>query len=184
MQIQGAAALVTGGASGLGEATVRTLTEAGATVTIVDRDEAKAKALAAELGGGTRYAVADVADVEQVQAAVQVREDPCVASDIPRTEQRLHLGPVQLLEDQIGSARIVQRRHRIPVSCGVAEEVGLLRRRPAIFVPAEHAAITQIEDVGVAAAGEESHRRSLDVLPQNWRCRSWGCSSADRAPPS
>src|SRR5947209_605479 len=51
MQIQGAGALVTGGASGLGEATVRTLTEAGATVTIVDRDEAKGKALAAELGG-------------------------------------------------------------------------------------------------------------------------------------
>ena len=62
MQIEGAAALVTGGASGLGEATVRTLTEAGATVTIVDRDEAKGKALAAELGGGTRFAVADVAD--------------------------------------------------------------------------------------------------------------------------
>ena len=72
MQIQGAAALVTGGASGLGQATVRMLTEAGATVTIVDRDEARAKALAAELGGGTRYAVADVADVEQVQAAVKV----------------------------------------------------------------------------------------------------------------
>jgi NAD(P)-dependent dehydrogenase (short-subunit alcohol dehydrogenase family) len=72
MQIQGAAALVTGGASGLGEATVRTLTEAGATVTIVDRDEAKGKALAAELGGGTRFAVADVADVEQLQAAVEL----------------------------------------------------------------------------------------------------------------
>jgi NAD(P)-dependent dehydrogenase (short-subunit alcohol dehydrogenase family) len=70
MQIQGAAALVTGGASGLGEATVRTLTAAGARVTVVDRDEAKGKALADELGNGTRFATADVSDPEQVQAAV------------------------------------------------------------------------------------------------------------------
>jgi NAD(P)-dependent dehydrogenase (short-subunit alcohol dehydrogenase family) len=71
VQIQGANALVTGGASGLGEATVRTLTQAGARVTIVDRDEAKGKALAAELGGRTRFAPADVSDPEHVQAAVQ-----------------------------------------------------------------------------------------------------------------
>jgi len=38
MRIQGSAAVVTGGASGLGEATVRRLVDAGATLTIVDRD--------------------------------------------------------------------------------------------------------------------------------------------------
>jgi NAD(P)-dependent dehydrogenase (short-subunit alcohol dehydrogenase family) len=71
MQIDGTAALVTGGASGLGEATVRRLHAGGSTVTIVDRDEAKAKALAAELGGKTSYAVTDVTDPDQAGAAVE-----------------------------------------------------------------------------------------------------------------
>jgi len=70
MQIAGTAALVTGGASGLGEATVRRLHHGGSTVTIVDRDEGRAKALAAELGRGTSYAITDVTDPDQVQAAV------------------------------------------------------------------------------------------------------------------
>ena len=70
MQIEEAGALVTGGASGLGEATVRRLTARGAIVTIVDRDAEKAEALAKELGRGTQFAVADVTDESQMQAAV------------------------------------------------------------------------------------------------------------------
>src|SRR5206468_2353066 len=70
MHIEGAAALVTGGASGLGEATVRRLVAAGASVTIVDRDEARGAALAKELGDRVGVTVADVADEEQVRAAV------------------------------------------------------------------------------------------------------------------
>ena len=72
MRIEGVGALVTGGASGLGGATVRRLAAAGAAVTIVDRDAARGKALADELGGATRFAEADVADAEQVQAAVDL----------------------------------------------------------------------------------------------------------------
>jgi NAD(P)-dependent dehydrogenase (short-subunit alcohol dehydrogenase family) len=70
MQIEEAGALVTGGASGLGEATVRRLTARGAVVTIVDRDAARAEALAKDLGRGTQFAAADVTDADQVQAAV------------------------------------------------------------------------------------------------------------------
>jgi NAD(P)-dependent dehydrogenase (short-subunit alcohol dehydrogenase family) len=70
MQLQGAAALVTGGASGLGEATVRRLVGAGAAVTVLDMNAAKGDALAAELGGGTRFVAADVTDAEQVEQAV------------------------------------------------------------------------------------------------------------------
>src|SRR5689334_9643078 len=72
MRIEGSAALVTGGASGLGEATVRRLAAAGVAVTIVDRDQARADALAQELGGQVRAIAADVADPEQVQAAVDL----------------------------------------------------------------------------------------------------------------
>src|SRR5205807_1759923 len=70
MRIEGATALVTGGASGLGEATVRRLVAAGASVTIVDRDQARGEALAKELGDRVGVAAADVSDEEQVGAAV------------------------------------------------------------------------------------------------------------------
>src|SRR5579871_2820068 len=61
-------ALVTGGASGMGEATARRLADAGAAVVIVDRDSNKGEAVAKELGG--RFAQADVTSEEDVSAAV------------------------------------------------------------------------------------------------------------------
>lgn len=63
-------ALVTGGASGLGEATVRRLRGLGARVLIVDRDAERGEALASELGEGVRFARADVTSEPDVQAAV------------------------------------------------------------------------------------------------------------------
>ena len=64
------AAVVTGGASGLGEATVRALSERGAAITILDLDETRGSALAAELGGHTTFVRTDVTDEASVQAAV------------------------------------------------------------------------------------------------------------------
>ena len=69
MEIQGSAALVTGGASGLGEATVRRLVAAGAIVTIVDRDDVRGRALAGELGAS--FVPADVTSEDEVREAVQ-----------------------------------------------------------------------------------------------------------------
>jgi NAD(P)-dependent dehydrogenase (short-subunit alcohol dehydrogenase family) len=69
MRIQGASVLVTGGASGLGEATVRRLVAAGASAVIVDRDEKKGQALAAALPN-CRFVTTDVASPEQVQEAI------------------------------------------------------------------------------------------------------------------
>ncbi len=68
MKLQGAVALVTGGASGLGAATVRRLVAAGAKAVIVDRDEERGNALAGELG--QTFAKADVTDPAQIEAAV------------------------------------------------------------------------------------------------------------------
>ncbi len=70
MQLQGSVALVTGGASGLGEATVRRLVAGGAACVIVDRDEARGTALAAELGARAVFTKADVTDPVQVEAAI------------------------------------------------------------------------------------------------------------------
>lgn len=71
MEIKGCSALVTGGASGLGEATVRRLVAAGAKAVIVDRNPDKGELLAKELGDSVVFAEADVSDPEQVQAAVE-----------------------------------------------------------------------------------------------------------------
>jgi NAD(P)-dependent dehydrogenase (short-subunit alcohol dehydrogenase family) len=70
MRIEGAAAFVAGGASGLGEATARALTATGARVTIADVNVEKGEALAAELEGAA-FVETDVADAEAVERAVQ-----------------------------------------------------------------------------------------------------------------
>ncbi|WP_138732304.1 SDR family NAD(P)-dependent oxidoreductase [Modestobacter excelsi] len=64
------AAVVTGGASGLGEATTRALTAAGVAVTVLDLNGERGQALAAELGGHTTFVRTDVTDEESVQAAI------------------------------------------------------------------------------------------------------------------
>ncbi|MFC7326505.1 SDR family NAD(P)-dependent oxidoreductase [Marinactinospora rubrisoli] len=73
MELNGAAALVSGGASGLGEATVRELAAAGATVVVADLNAERGDALAAEVGGV--FVRTDVADEEQVAAAVRAAEE-------------------------------------------------------------------------------------------------------------
>ena len=62
--------LVTGGASGLGAATVRRVVAQGASALIVDLPSSSGSELAAELGDRVRFAAADVRDEDQVQAAV------------------------------------------------------------------------------------------------------------------
>ena len=68
MRIEDTAALITGGASGLGEATARHFRDHGAQVTILDRDAERGAAVAAEIGA--TFAETDVTSEESVQAAV------------------------------------------------------------------------------------------------------------------
>ena len=70
MRIQGAGALVVGGASGLGEAAARVLHGRGAHVVVADLDEARGAALAEELGARAAFAAADVTQPEQLERAV------------------------------------------------------------------------------------------------------------------
>jgi len=71
VQPSGKGALVTGGASGLGRATVEALHAAGAGVVIVDLPTSQGEVLAKALGDRARFAPADVTDPDQVSAAVQ-----------------------------------------------------------------------------------------------------------------
>lgn len=68
-------ALITGGGSGLGEATARALYEQGASVLLVDLESSNAQAVADDLGEWARFVAADVRDEEQVAAAVAVAQE-------------------------------------------------------------------------------------------------------------
>jgi NAD(P)-dependent dehydrogenase (short-subunit alcohol dehydrogenase family) len=70
MDLTGTAAIISGGASGLGEATARALAAAGSTVVIADLNADRGEAVAAELGG--KFVQTDVADEASVAVAVEV----------------------------------------------------------------------------------------------------------------
>ena len=69
MQIQGQAALITGGASGLGEATARELARLGAKVAVLDRNAELAEKVAADIGGVA--CPCDITDAASVTAALE-----------------------------------------------------------------------------------------------------------------
>jgi NAD(P)-dependent dehydrogenase (short-subunit alcohol dehydrogenase family) len=77
MELNGTSAIVSGGASGLGEATARILAAAGATVLVADLNEERGKQIADDIGG--QFARTDVSDETSVQAAV----DAAVATGAP-----------------------------------------------------------------------------------------------------
>ena len=75
MQIENHVFLITGGASGLGEATARALVARGGKVIIADLNEKLGNALAAELGAGARFVRVDVSNEADVQAAVNAAKE-------------------------------------------------------------------------------------------------------------
>ena len=70
MDLHGSAAIVTGGGSGLGEATAREIALRGGRVTILDLGRSKGADVAKSLGDAAQFCEADVANEEQVTAAV------------------------------------------------------------------------------------------------------------------
>ncbi len=74
MEISGKTAIVTGGASGLGEATVRLLANKGANIAIFDLNDERGEALANELGGNVRYFGVNVVDEDTVANAIAAVE--------------------------------------------------------------------------------------------------------------
>jgi NAD(P)-dependent dehydrogenase (short-subunit alcohol dehydrogenase family) len=73
MELNGIAAIVTGGASGLGEASARALTERGARVVVLDLQDDKGEQVAGELGGV--YVRADVTSAADVRAAIDAAHE-------------------------------------------------------------------------------------------------------------
>jgi len=97
VEIEGSVALVTGGASGLGEATVRHLHRGGARVVVFDRDEQRGTALAAELGEDVRFVGGDALSEDDAAAAIAAAGDlgdlrilVACAGGATRSERTLH----------------------------------------------------------------------------------------------
>ena len=90
MELAGNVALVTGGASGLGEATARWLHAKGSAVAIFDRDKVRADALAGELGGAAVAVGGDVLSEEDTLAAIAAAEE---------------MGPLRIVVACAGGAR-------------------------------------------------------------------------------
>jgi NAD(P)-dependent dehydrogenase (short-subunit alcohol dehydrogenase family) len=97
MDVTGASAVVTGGASGLGLATARRLAEAGAQVVLLDLPTSAGEEVAATFDGAAVFSAADVTDEEAVSAAFDVAEE---------------LGPVRVVVNCAGlgtPARVLTR---------------------------------------------------------------------------
>ena len=97
MDVNGASAVVTGGASGLGLATARRLAEAGAQVVLLDLPSSNGGEVAATFDGAAVFAAADVTDEEAVSEAFDAAED---------------LGPVRVVVNCAGigtPARVLTR---------------------------------------------------------------------------
>jgi NAD(P)-dependent dehydrogenase (short-subunit alcohol dehydrogenase family) len=73
MEINGTSAIVTGGASGIGEASARQLAAKGAKVVIADLNDDKGNALATELGGA--FCHVDVTNVDEVIASIETAKE-------------------------------------------------------------------------------------------------------------
>ena len=74
-RVEGKVVLVSGGASGIGAATARLVVQEGGKAVLADRDEAKGRALAAELGGAAQFVALDVTDEMAWQKAVAASVD-------------------------------------------------------------------------------------------------------------
>ena len=91
IDLTGKTAFVTGSTRGIGHAIARALHAAGAKVAVVGRDRARAEAVAAELGDRTVGVACDVAQADQVEAAIAAAERA--------------LGPIDILVNNAGLTR-------------------------------------------------------------------------------
>jgi len=81
-RLDGKVALITGGTSGIGEATVELFVAQGAKVVIVGRNETKGAAMTSALGSATRFIRADVTREEEIKAAINFARDSFGRLDI------------------------------------------------------------------------------------------------------
>jgi NAD(P)-dependent dehydrogenase (short-subunit alcohol dehydrogenase family) len=106
-ELAGKVAVVTGGGSGLGRATVVRFVEAGARVVIADVDADAGEALAAELGDVAAFQRTDVTDPDQVQALVDTTVERFGGLHIMSNNAGVASAMVRFLHDDLSDFRRV-----------------------------------------------------------------------------
>ena len=145
MDLSHASALVTGGAGGFGEATVRRLVAAGAHVVIADLAVEKGEALAAALGPKVRFVKTDVLSEDSVAAAIAAASDfaPLRASVI------VHGGPA-------AGKRIIGRD-------GKRYPLETFKRTLEIFLSGTFNVLSQAAEAMAATTPVESDQRGVII---------------------
>jgi NAD(P)-dependent dehydrogenase (short-subunit alcohol dehydrogenase family) len=147
MNLDGKAAIVTGGASGLGRATCEALARAGAQVLVVDIDEARARGVASAIGG--EFFAADVASLEDNQAFVRAATE------------------------RFGGVDLVHLNAGVASGSGVGEDFELERYRRAMGVNLDgvvfgvHAALPALESRGGGAIVATASLAGLTGMPHD-----------------
>ncbi len=167
-RVQGRVAVVTGGCSGIGLATVRRFVEEGARVVIGDVDDAKGPGIAAEVGG--TYVHVDVTDKGQVDALFKTAKDTYGSVDI--AFNNAGISPPEddsILDTDLEAWELVQRVNLTSVylCCKAALPYMLEQKRGSIintasFVAVMGAATSQIS-YSASKGGVLSMTRELGV---------------------
>ncbi|MET0379011.1 MAG: SDR family NAD(P)-dependent oxidoreductase [Spongiibacteraceae bacterium] len=145
MDLSRASALVTGGAGGFGEATVRRLVAAGAKVVIADLDATRGQALAEKLGGNVRFVKTDVLSEESVAVAIAT----ATAMAPLRVTVIVHGGPA-------ASKRIIGRD-------GKRYDLATFRRTVDIFLTGTFNVLSQAAEAMAANAPADSEQRGIII---------------------
>jgi NAD(P)-dependent dehydrogenase (short-subunit alcohol dehydrogenase family) len=147
MDLEGKAAIVTGGASGLGRSTCEALARSGSHVLVVDIEEARAREVAAAIGG--EFFGADVARLED------------------------NHGFVRAATERFGRVDLVHLNAGIGTGCGVNEDFELELYRRAIGVNLDgvvfgvHAALPALEAAGGGAIVATASLAGLTGMPHD-----------------
>ena len=117
-ELRGKVAVVTGGAGGIGRATVERFVEEGARVVIADIDADAGRALAEELGDAVAFHETDVAEAEQVQALVDFTVERFGGLQVMFNNAGVASAMVRFLHDDLSDFDRVMRVNVLGVMLG------------------------------------------------------------------
>jgi NAD(P)-dependent dehydrogenase (short-subunit alcohol dehydrogenase family) len=163
--LAGRTAIVTGGAGGIGRAMVEAFVAAGARVVIADLDEAAGSSLASALGDAARFLRVDVADADDVQAAVDTAVSIFGGLQVMCNNAGIGGSPRPFLRDDFGDFDRVMRVNVLGVMLGT--------QRAARHM-AEHGggAIVNTTSIGGinAGSGVQTYRATKAAVIHFTRC--------------